>query len=71
MTRAEAKESAWRKRRQADQEVAEGGRSLDDWGDLDHFSAHGSRGVLRHMAEDEEAAGLSWDEFRRTRAPRR
>lgn len=64
MTRVEAKENARRKRRQVDQEVAEGGRSLEDWGDLDQFSAHGSRGVLRHMAEDEEAAGLSWDEFR-------
>jgi hypothetical protein len=39
MTRAEAKESARRKRRQAD-------------------------GMLRHMTEDEEAAGLSWEEFR-------
>jgi hypothetical protein len=64
MTRAEAKESARHKRRQADQEVAEDGQSLDDWGDLDQFSAQASRGVLRHMAEDEEAAGLSWDEFR-------
>jgi hypothetical protein len=64
MTRAEAKESARRKRRRADQEAAEGGRSLDNWGDLDQFSAQGSRGVLRHMAEDEEATGLSWDEFR-------
>jgi hypothetical protein len=64
MTRTEAKESARRKRRQADEEVVEGGRSLDDWGDLDQFSAHGSRGVLRHMAEDEEAAGLPWEKFR-------
>lgn len=53
-----------RKRRQADQEVVEKGRSLDDWGDLDKFSAHGSRGVLRHMTEEEEAASLSWDKFR-------
>lgn len=64
MTRAEAKESARRKRRQADEEVVEGGWSLDDWGDLDQFSAHASRGVLHHMTEDEEAAGLSWDTFR-------
>lgn len=60
MTRAKAKESAKRKRRQADQEVVEGGRPLDDWGDLDQFSARSSRGVLRHMTEDEEAAGLTW-----------
>lgn len=42
MTRAEAKKSAGRKRRQAD-------------------------GVLRRMTEDEEAAGLSWEEFRPSR----
>lgn len=38
--------------------------SLDNWGDLDQFSAHGSRGVLLHMTEDEESAGLSWEKFR-------
>ena len=64
MTRAEAKESARRKRRQAEEEIVEGGLSLDGWGDLDRFSAHASRGVLRHMTEDDEAAGLSWDTFR-------
>jgi hypothetical protein len=63
MTRTEAKESARRKRRQAE-EVVEGGLSLDGWGDLDRFSAHASRGVLRHMTEDDEAASLSWDTFR-------
>ncbi len=41
-----------------------GERALDDWGDLEQFSAKASRGVLRHMTEDEEKAGLSWDEFR-------
>jgi len=64
MTRAEARESARRKRRQAEEEVVEGGRSLDGSGDLDRFSAHASRGVLHHMTEDEEVAGLSWDTFR-------
>lgn len=59
---AGTKESAGSKRRQA--EVIKGRRSLDDWGDLDQFSAHASRGVLRHMTEDEEAVGLSWDKFR-------
>ena len=58
--RAGAKESAGRKRRQAE----EGWRSHDGWGDLNEFSAHASRGVLRHMTEDEEAAGLSWDKLR-------
>ena len=60
---AGAKESAGRKRRQAE-EVAKGGRTVDEWGDLDQFSAHASRGVLRHMTAEEEAAGLSWSEFR-------
>lgn len=64
MTREEGKESARRKRRQADEEIVEGERSLDELGDLDRFSARGSRGVLRHMTEDEEKAGLSWEEFR-------
>lgn len=64
MTRAEAKESAKRKPRRTDQYVVEGGRSLDDWGDLDQFSARGSHGVLRHMTEDEEAAGDPWEKFR-------
>lgn len=36
----------------------------DDLGELERFSARASRGVLRHMAEDEERAGLSWEEFR-------
>lgn len=36
----------------------------DDLGELERFSARASRGVLRHMTEDEEQAGLSWEEFR-------
>lgn len=63
MTRAEAKQSARRKRRHAD-ETVESGRLIDAWGDLDQFGAYASRGVLRHMTEDEERAGLSWEEFR-------
>lgn len=59
---AGAKERARGKRHQP--EVVKGRRFLDEWGDLDQFSAHASRGVLRHMAEDEEAAGFSWDKFR-------
>jgi hypothetical protein len=39
-------------------------RPADEWGDLERFSAQASRGVLRHMTEDEEKAGLSWEEFR-------
>ncbi len=36
---------------------SEGERVVDEWGDLDAFSAKASRGVLRHMAEDEAKAG--------------
>lgn len=59
---AGTKERTGSKCRQA--EIAKGSRSLDDWGDLDQFSAHASRGALRHMTEDEDAAGLSWDKLR-------
>jgi hypothetical protein len=45
-------------------QAIEGKRAVDDWGDLEQFSARASRGVLRHMTEDEEKAGLSWEEFR-------
>ena len=62
MTRAEAKENARRRRRQIDKQTA-GDVLLDDWGDLDQFSAYASRGVLRHMTEDEEATGFSWEDF--------
>jgi hypothetical protein len=41
-----------------------GDQPVDDLGDLERFSARASRGVLRHMTEDEEKAGLSWEEFR-------
>lgn len=41
-----------------------GEKPADDLGDLERFSARASRGVLRHMTEDEEKAGLSWEEFR-------
>ena len=60
MTRAEAKENARRRRRQLDKQAA-GDALLDDWGDLDQFSVCASHGVLRHMTEDEEAAGISWE----------
>jgi len=38
--------------------------ALDDLAELEQFSARASRGVLRHMTEDEERAGVSWEEFR-------
>jgi hypothetical protein len=31
---------------------------------LDQFSARSSRGVLLHMTEDEEAAGVTWEKLR-------
>jgi hypothetical protein len=45
-------------------QAVEGESAVDDLSDLERFSARASRGVLRHMAEDEEKAGLSWEEFR-------
>ncbi len=39
---------------------AEGEGHVDEWGDLDKFSARASLGVLRHMTEEEEKAGFSW-----------
>jgi hypothetical protein len=65
MPQTQAKQSARRKRRRAD-EAVEGGRLVDAWGDLDEFGVQASRGVLRHMTEDEERADFSWEEFRPT-----
>ncbi len=65
MTRAEAKESAKRKRRQAEEEMSRVGclsMGGETW--TGRYSAHTSLGVLHHMTEDDEAAGLSWDTFR-------
>lgn len=42
-----------------------GSRHIDEWGDLDKFSARASLGVLRHMTEEEEKAGFSWEKYRR------
>jgi hypothetical protein len=44
--------------------TVEGERTPDDLAALEQFSAQASRGVMRHMTEDEEKAGLSWEEFR-------
>lgn len=46
------------------QQAVEAEKPRDDLGDLERFSARASRGVLRHMTDDEERAGLSWEEFR-------
>lgn len=45
-------------------QTVEGERASDELAELERFSARASRGVLRHMTEDEEKAGLSWEEFR-------
>lgn len=44
-------------------EVIAGEQPVDDRGDPEKFSTGASRGVLRHMTEDEEAAGISWESF--------
>jgi hypothetical protein len=70
MTRAEAKETSKRKRRQHDKQALDPWidpdpqAAVDDGSDLEEFSARASRGVLRHMTEDEGRAGLSWDVLR-------
>jgi hypothetical protein len=46
------------------QAAVEGERHTDDWSDLDRFSARASLGVLRHMTEEEEKAGFSWEKYR-------
>lgn len=40
------------------------GGNVDEWGDLDRFSARASLGVLRHLDEEEARAGFSWEEHR-------
>jgi hypothetical protein len=40
--------------------------AIDQWGDLDAFSADASRAMLRRLDEDEAAAGFSWDDHRRS-----
>ena len=60
MTRAEAKQTAKRKRRQADKRADKGSHGADQCGDLDEFSARGSTPTLRRLDEDEAAAGFSW-----------
>lgn len=53
--------TAYRRLRQTAQGEPPLGCRSDDFGRL---SAQASCGVLRRMTEDEETAGLSWEEFR-------
>jgi hypothetical protein len=40
------------------------GEGVDEWGDLDRFSARASLGVLRHLDEEEAKVGFSWEKYR-------
>lgn len=39
---------------------------VDEWGDLDEFSARGSEPTLRRLDEEEAAAGFSWENHRKS-----
>ncbi len=43
---------------------AAAGATVDEWGDLDAFTAEASRATLRRLDEEEAAAGFSWDDHR-------
>lgn len=64
MTRAEAKETAKRQRRQEDKGAAGRDRAVDEWGGLDEFSARGSEPPLRQLDKQEAAVGFSWESQR-------
>ena len=64
MTRAEAKQTAKRKRRQTDKQAGDGRQCVDEWGDLDEFSARASTPTLRRLDEHDEAAEFSWESRR-------
>ena len=46
--------------------AAQAARNVDEWGDLDAFSAHASAATLRRLDEEEAAAGFSWEKHRRS-----
>lgn len=58
MTRAEAKQTAKRERRQVD-------KRTDECGDLDEFSARGSTPMLDDSTKMRRRLGVSWEEGRR------
>jgi hypothetical protein len=39
-------------------------RVVDEWGDLDEFSAQASTAALRRLDGEEAKAGFSWDKHR-------
>lgn len=50
----------------AREHAAQAGHSVDEWGDLDEFSARASAATFRRLDEEEAAAGLSWEEHGRS-----
>jgi hypothetical protein len=58
MTRTEAKQTAKRKRRRVEKQETEVDQTVDEWGDLDEFSARGSEPTLRRLDEDGAASGI-------------
>ncbi|HEV7942383.1 MAG TPA: hypothetical protein VGP17_06230 [Solirubrobacteraceae bacterium] len=46
-------------------ELEHAGHAVDEWGDLDAFTAHASTAGLRRLDEEEAKAGFSWEEYRR------
>jgi hypothetical protein len=53
-------EAEYKRLRQA----VESGGVVDEWGDLDRFSARASLGILRHLDEEEAKIGFSWEKYR-------
>jgi hypothetical protein len=53
--------------RAVEREHSEGNeRGVDEWGDLDEFSARGSGPTLRRLDEEEAAVGFSWENHRKS-----
>ena len=50
----------------ARERAAQTGRNVDEWGDLDEFSARVSAATLRRLDEEEAVAGFSWEEHGRS-----
>lgn len=42
------------------------GHTVDEWGDLDKFTARASSAMLRRLDEEEAKVGFSWEEHRRS-----
>ncbi len=42
------------------------GRNIDQWGDVDEFTARASEAMLRQLDEDEAKVGFSWEDHQRS-----